>query len=478
MSLGRYTWSDDIERCMLASPLDCTHGWTTSGVASLYGPLEEHTVDDISHDMPSSPLGSTHSRTTLSMTRHHRPSVVHRDDVEWWHAIIALTQYTWSDDVGRGMASSPFESTHVRTTLRMAYHYLPLIEHTIGLCHAWQASIALGKQILPEGVGRGNAIIILGHHTWSENIEYYIPSSPWEIIHDRTTSGVACHHRNWAGLTVGRLWAWHMIIAFGLHTQLDDVRRDMISSPFDRTHDQTMSRVGCPHGLSTTHTDGRIGRGMQSSPLNCTYDRTTSCMACHHCSLTPNTVERHWGVGMTSSPLDNRNGWTTSFVAWHAIIALGQESRSDYVGYGNVRFGMPSSPFDSTHGRTTYAMGNTHGRRTSGVKYQYRPWATHTVRLCLAWHGRMANGKHTCSDDVVCGMPSSSLDSTNGWSISGVACIIALGHHTQSDFVGCGMPSCSLCNTQRRMISRWHAIITLGMYRRSYDVGPGMPSHP
>ena len=38
------------------------------------------------------------------------------------------------------------------------------------------------------------------------------------------------------------------IIALGMFTRLDDVRRDMLSSPFEITHDRTTSGMARPHG--------------------------------------------------------------------------------------------------------------------------------------------------------------------------------------------------------------------------------------
>ena len=224
--------------------------------------------------------------------------------------------------------------------------------------------------------------------------------------HDRTTSGVACHYSPWTANRVERHQAWHAIIAFKL---ADTVRRRRAWHAIIALGRQTPSND--------------VGGGMPSPLLVSTHSRTTSGVACHHRLWAAHTVGRRRAL--------------------HAIIALGEHRRSDDVGRG-----MPSSPLDSTDGRAT-----------SSVSCHHRPWAGHTVGRCRTWHAIIALGQHRRSDDVVLGMPSSSLDSTDGRPSSGVAChhrpwtaqtverrrachaIIALGQHTRSDGVEHGMPS-------------------------------------
>ena len=151
-------------------------------------------------------------------------------------------------------------------------------------------------------------------------------SLPLYSTHGRTTSGVACHHRLWTPHTVKRRRAWHAIIAFGKHKQMNDVGRGMQTSPLGNTHGQTTSGVAYQHRLWTAH------------------GRKTSCVASHHLLWTAHTVERRR--------------------ARYAITAFGKHTRSNDVGRG-----MPSSPLGSTHGRTT-----------SGVACHHRLWAAHTVQ--------------------------------------------------------------------------------------------------
>ena len=139
---------------------------------------------------------------------------------------------------------------------------------------------------------------------------------PLDSSHGRLTSGVAIH-RQWAAHTVKRRWAWHDITAFGQHTRSNDVERDM-----------------------------------PSPPLHSTHGRTTLGMACHHHLWAAQMVERRR--------------------AWHAIVALGRQTRSNDVGRE-----LSSSPLGSTHGQ--------HRR---------------------AWHAIMALGHHTRSNKVCRRMPS------------------------------------------------------------------------
>ena len=168
-----------------------------------------------------------------------------------------------------------------------------------------------------------------------------------------------------------------------------------------------------------------VGLGIPSSPLGSTHGRPTSGVACHHRLWTVHTVERRR--------------------AWHAIIAFGQQTRSNDVGRG-----MPSS-----------LLGCTHGRTTSGLACPHRLWAAHTVERRRALHAIIAFGQHTRSSDVGRGMPSSPLGSTHGRTTSGVACHHRLWTaHTVA---------------QRRA---WHVIIAFGQHTRSSDVGRGMFSSP
>ena len=143
---------------------------------------------------------------------------------------------------------------------------------------------------------------------------------------------------------------------------------------------------------------------MPSSPLGRTDGRTASGVACHHRPWIAQTVGRRR--------------------AWHAIIALGQHTRSDDVGRcmpssfldqhrrsAIVGRAMPSKPLDSTHDQTA-----------SGVACHHRLWTAHTVKRRRVWHAIIAFRQHKRPNDVGRGMPSSPLGSTHSGTTSGVAC--------------------------------------------------------
>ena len=122
-------------------------------------------------------------------------------------AIIAFVQHTQSNDVGRGMPSSPLGSTQDRTMSGIACHRRLWEEHTVGRRGAWHDITAIGQ------------------HTRSNDVVCDIPSPPFDNTLGKTTSGVACHHH------------------FRQHTRSNDVGRVMTSPPLDSTHGRTMSGV-------------------------------------------------------------------------------------------------------------------------------------------------------------------------------------------------------------------------------------------
>ena len=186
-----------------------------------------------------------------------------------------------------------------------------------------------------------------------------------------------------------------------------------------------------------------------------------SGVACHHRLWAAKTVERRptWhaiiAVGLAHT--------VGRCQAWHAIIALGWKTQSNNVGCG-----MPSSPLDSTHGRTTL-----------GVACHHRLWAAHTIERHRAWHDITSHGQHTRSNDVGRGMPSSPLDSTHGRTTSGVACHHRHweAHTVERRSTWHAIIAVGLAHTVGRRRA-WHAIIAIGRRTRSNDVGRGMPSSP
>ena len=161
-----------------------------------------------------------------------------------------------------------------------------------------------------------------------------------------------------------------------------------------------MSSVACHHRLWTS-----------------CHSQTASGVACHHRPWTGNTIERHR--------------------AWHAIIALRRQTRSN-----EVKRDMPAPPLESTHGRTTL-----------GVALHHHPWNTRTVGRRRAWHDIIPLGQHTRL-------------ATSG---------VARHHrpwiaHTVGN-VGRGMKSPPLDNTHGRQHRVWHDITALGLQTRSATSG-------
>ena len=159
-----------------------------------------------------------------------------------WHAIITFGQHKWSNDVERGMPSSPRDSTHGRTTSGMSCYHRLWAAQTVRRRWAWHAITALGQ------------------HTWSDDVGRGMPSSPCGSTNGRTTLGVACHDRPWAARTIEQRRAWLDITTLGQHTWSNDIRRTRsnhvgLSMP--------SSRLGSTHGPTTS-------AGMPSSPLGST----------------------------------------------------------------------------------------------------------------------------------------------------------------------------------------------------------------
>ena len=144
---------------------------------------------------------------------------------------VICHHHTWTThtvgNVGRGMTSPLFDCTHGRQ------------------CWAWHAITALGQHRRSDNVGRG------------------MTSPPLDSTHGRMTSGVACHHRLWTAHTVEHRRTWYAVIAFGQHTRSNDVGRGMTSPPLDSTHDRTTSGVACHHRSWNAR---MVGHGITSPP--------------------------------------------------------------------------------------------------------------------------------------------------------------------------------------------------------------------
>ena len=138
------------------------------------------------------------------------------------------------------------DKRHGRTTSTVECHHHPLMAYIVRLCRVWHAIISLGK------------------HTPSGNVGCGIPSTPLEIIHGRTTLGVAYYHRPMSEHVIGLRRALHVHMALSI------------------THGRMTSGVAC-HYLHVQHTrSDKVRNDMLSSPLGTTHGRTTLGVACHH----------------------------------------------------------------------------------------------------------------------------------------------------------------------------------------------------
>ncbi len=162
-------------------------------------------------------------------------------------------------------------------------------------------------------------------------------------------SGMACYRSPSTIHTCGQRRAWKINIALGQHTQSDNVGRGMPSLPLDYVYTKTSLSVAWNHSPRTIYTDER---------------RLAWCAII---ALGQYMVGQHR--------------------AWHDIIDLRPHIKSNAV-----RCGMPSWPFESTHGQVT-----------SGVACPLSRWTLHKDGQRQAWHAIMDLGQHTQSDDIRCG---------------------------------------------------------------------------
>ena len=136
--------------------LDYTQGRKTSGIACHHRPCAAHTIRRRQALDVIIALGQHTQKNTSGVASH-----------------LSLGQQIWSDDVRRGMPSSPLDNTHGRTTSSIKWHNCPRKAYTVGLRQAWHVIIALGQ------------------HTWSDDVKCGMPPWPLGSTHGGTTSGMA-----------------------------------------------------------------------------------------------------------------------------------------------------------------------------------------------------------------------------------------------------------------------------------------------
>ena len=137
-------------------------------------------------------MSSTHAQTMSGVTSQHctwTTNIERRRRV--WYVIIALGQQARLHDVERSMIAWSLRNTHGRSTPIFVCQHFHLTTTTIELCQA------------------SHAIIDLGQHTRSNDVEHGMPSSTFDNTHGHTTSGEVCHHRPWTAHTVKQHQAWH-----------------------------------------------------------------------------------------------------------------------------------------------------------------------------------------------------------------------------------------------------------------------------
>ena len=141
--------SDDVERRMLSSTMDCTRRQTMLAMAMVSYPLGtkhirtssgvkyHHCLLESSHDRMTSTWHALitfglHTSTEMSgVVCYHRPWIAYTIEIHRvWHAIIALVMNTRSDDVRHVMPSSQLFNIHT-TKLRQAWQaFVALRKHT------------------------------------------------------------------------------------------------------------------------------------------------------------------------------------------------------------------------------------------------------------------------------------------------------------------------------------------------------------
>ena len=171
-----------------------------------------------------------------------------------------------------------------------------------------------------------SVIIALGMNTQSDDVKRNTTSLPLVCTQRCMTWGVACYHCPCVENTIGLLRAVHDIIVLQKHIWVDYVRRGILSRPWTTQRHMMLGRRyrSMPSLLWTTKSEGLRLRGMPSSLLDCTHKWMTLGVACHHRPFVVHTV------GLCE--------------ACHANIAIRKNTWSD-----DIERAMTSSPLSSTH---------------------------------------------------------------------------------------------------------------------------------
>ena len=176
---------------------------------------------------------------------------------------MVLEKHTRLIDIYRRMPSLPLHKNNDQTTSGVACHHRPRATHgrmtSSMACH----HLFLTTHTVIQHRVRF-AIIALGLHTRSDNVKRGMPTWALGSINGRTTLGVTCHHRPWAAHTVRFFRAWQARMVLWRHTHLDDIDRCMPSSPLGSTFFRMTSGMACHNRPWETHTVGGHRQGMSS----------------------------------------------------------------------------------------------------------------------------------------------------------------------------------------------------------------------
>ena len=136
------------------------------------------------------------------MAFHHRPWKTCTIRLRGaWHAVLVIGKHKQSDDISCGIQSSPLGSTHNRTTSSVACHYQPLRAYIIGRRRAWHDIIALGMNTQSDDVGRGMLSSPL-YKTHDSTTSGVACAQAHTNTHGLMMSGESFHHRPWVAQMV------------------------------------------------------------------------------------------------------------------------------------------------------------------------------------------------------------------------------------------------------------------------------------
>ena len=146
IAFNQQTQSNDFGRGMTSSPLGSTQDRMMLGV-SCHHRLWQHTQsDNVGGGMTSPPMDNTHGQQRRQA----------------WHAMIAFGQYRQLNRVGRGMPSSHLDDKHGRMTSGVACHICLWAAQAVRRRQALHAIIAFGQHAPSNDVGRGMTSSPLG----------------------------------------------------------------------------------------------------------------------------------------------------------------------------------------------------------------------------------------------------------------------------------------------------------------------------